>query len=269
VLRKDNFPRQIISDVILSHRHHDHHKGLPSVLNLLRRLWGEFSPSSHGNYLPPRVHKYALPGDSSDESLAATLAALKPGTFVENRTRSPPSPLHDLRDLQIIHGNGASLNIYHTPGHTDDSVCVYLPQDEAIFTADTVLGQGTAVFENLALYIKSLQRLLSSENGIIAGTLYPGHGPVVDEGRKTIEMYIRHRLEREEQIVSLLRRPPPKDYIAWRIMDIVPILYKDYPETLWPAAAHGVRLHLDKLEGEGRVNMVEMGSEEGWQLLDK
>ena len=50
-----------ISDIILTHRHHDHTEGLPSVLALLRKLWDTQQPPPATAYRPPRIHKIPLP----------------------------------------------------------------------------------------------------------------------------------------------------------------------------------------------------------------
>lgn len=65
--------------------------------------------------------------------------------------------------------------IYHTPGHTLDHIVISLEEDRALFSADSVLGEGTTVFENLAEYLKSLQLILDLKPTVI----FPGHGSVV------------------------------------------------------------------------------------------
>ena len=154
----------------------------------------------------------------------------------------------------------------HCPGHTADSICLYSPADHTLYSADTVLGQGTAVFEDLASYITSLRKLLTlgSDQGREFAQLYPGHGPVITRVHEQIEMYIRHRLEREEQIVQVLR-----DKGAATVMALVAVIYAAYPTSLWTAAAHGVVLHLNKLEGEGRAKCIGgNGHESEWQLTE-
>lgn len=120
------------------------------------------------------------------------------------------------------------LEVVHTPGHTSDSVCLVLrapllreggarqhATPLGVFTADTVLGHGTAVFASLASYLSSLSRLVAvlesratvspaPEPNLVP--LLPGHGDVVKDGVAKIREYRAHRLERERQVVEALRK---------------------------------------------------------------
>ena len=109
-------------------------------------------------------------------------------------------------------------------------------------------------------------------------TLYPGHGDILANGRETIATYIKHRMEREAQIVDVLRLPVPVELQSsdsdfkldgqqklWTIWNVVRYIYKSYPENLWLPATRSVHLHLKKLEGEGIVRCVG-GGREGYDV---
>lgn len=66
--------------------------------------------------------------------------------------------------------------IHHTPGHTSDHVVIMLEEENSLFSADTVLGEGSSVFEDLNDYLKSLQLILN----LNPTTIYPGHGSVIN-----------------------------------------------------------------------------------------
>jgi ribonuclease/clavin/mitogillin len=126
------------------------------------------------------------------------------------------------------------------------------------------LGQGTSVFEDLGSYLRSLQKcwkILDAASPNEERLLYPAHGPTIDAGKRALRDYLSHRLEREHQILELLSTPSedsnpatptmPQEKVqhaaGWTIKSIVSKLYSNYPEHLYPAAARGIFLHLQKL----------------------
>lgn len=98
----------------------------------------------------------------------------------------------------------------------------------------------------------------------VSGRAYPGHGPVIDNATTKITEYIKHRQQREDEVLRVLRygesdeeavagRSTPDRVRDWTPMDIVKVIYRDVPESLHVAASRGVTQVLSKLEQEGRV----------------
>ncbi len=184
-----------------------------------------------------------------------------------------------IEDGQTFHTDGFAVKALHCPGHTKDHMAFIVTEssDEkergAIFTGDNVLGHGTAVFEDLATYLQSLQ--VMSENVQSGVRAYPAHGSIISDGKAKIEEYIAHRRQRENEALQVLRsgtvgEPAAETEVAkpteWSSMDIVKVIYKDYPENLHAPAEMGLIQVLKKLEGEGRVSGGEGGT---WRLSGK
>ncbi|KAL1602614.1 hypothetical protein SLS60_006030 [Paraconiothyrium brasiliense] len=182
------------------------------------------------------------------------LLAHSPSTAVYKR--DPQPGWEDIKDGQTFTTEGTTLRAYFSPGHTTDHMAFVLEEENAMFTADNVLGHGTAVFEDLATYMKSLDGMATQ----FTGRAYPGHGPVISDGPAKVREYIAHRKQREKQVLDVLGEERKG---GWTAMDIVKVIYKEYPENLWAPAEKGVLQILSKLEGEGKV--VKEGN--SWKLV--
>ena len=146
-----------------------------------------------------------------------------------------------LVDGEVIDAAGLRITVMATPGHTADSVSFLL--DDAVLTADTVLGRGTTVIGqedgSLAHYLESLQRL----RGLGRRTVLPGHGPDLDDLEAVSDMYLVHRQERLEQVRAALR-VLGDDASARQVVEHV---YTDVDEKLWDVAEWSVQAQLDYL----------------------
>jgi glyoxylase-like metal-dependent hydrolase (beta-lactamase superfamily II) len=155
-------------------------------------------------------------------------------------------------DGHEIQAEGATVKLIHSPGHTDDHFAAFLVEENALFSGDCVLGEGSAVFENLRQLLSSLQMFVNLKPSVI----YPGHGPVVENPIAKVQQYIDHRLMREKQVLDAL----PEDASAGLTIEgIVRKMYTDTPEKLMRAAAGNVFHHLNKLQEEERVMSADNG----------
>ncbi|WP_006243871.1 MBL fold metallo-hydrolase [Mycolicibacterium tusciae] len=146
-----------------------------------------------------------------------------------------------LADGEVIDAAGLRITVMATPGHTVDSVSFLL--DDAVLTADTVLGRGTTVIDkedgNLREYLESLRRL----RGVGHRTVLPGHGPDLADLEAVSDMYLAHREERLDQVRAALRELGD-DATARQIVEHV---YTDVDEKLWDAAEWSVQAQVDYL----------------------
>ncbi|GFG54029.1 MBL fold metallo-hydrolase [Mycolicibacterium agri] len=146
-----------------------------------------------------------------------------------------------LSDGEVIDAAGLRITVMATPGHTADSLSFVL--DDAVLTADTVLGRGTTVIDKedgrLGEYLESLKRL----QGLGRRAVLPGHGPDLDDLEAVTAMYLAHREERLEQVREALR-VLGEDATARQIVEHV---YTDVDEKLWDFAEWSVQAQLDYL----------------------
>jgi len=177
------------------------------------------------------------------------IASLCPGATVFKR--DPTHNQNGISDGQEFAVEGATLTAVYTPGHTTDHTVFLLREEDAMFTGDNVLGQGTGVFENLEVYLASLEKMKT----LFTGRAYPGHGPVIEDGPERVSGYISHRKQREEQLLQTLRSPKPgtSEMRSWTPMELVEVIYQDVPKELHIPASGGVIQILEKLEKEQRV----------------
>ena len=146
-----------------------------------------------------------------------------------------------LTDGEVIDAAGLRITVMATPGHTADSLSFVV--DDAVLTADTVLGRGTTVIDNedgsLRDYLESLRRL----QGLGGRTVLPGHGPDLPDLSAVAAMYLAHREERLDQVRGALQ--VLGDEASAR--QVVEHVYTDVDQKLWDAAEKSVQAQLDYL----------------------
>jgi len=173
-----------------------------------------------------------------------------------------PEDTADLRDGQVVRGDGVTLMPLHTPGHASDHLCYFLEEERALFSGDLILNGSTSVIPDedgdLADYMASLRRV----QALRPQRIYPAHGAVIEDAAGKIQEYIDHRLERERQILGTLGGG------ARTIPEMVKIIYADVPEKLHVMAGKSVHSHLKKLLKDGRVSEEKIPSAPSrWTLL--
>ncbi len=181
-------------------------------------------------------HRHPDHTDGIDKLVELTNAPVRSAGsgFLRGRTA-------ELRDGEVIEAAGLRMTVLATPGHTADSLSFVL--DDAVLTADTVLGRGTTVIDSddgsLADYLESLHRL----RGLGQRIVLPGHGPELADLSAVAAEYLEHREQRLQQVRSALA-DLGGDASARQVVEHV---YTDVDEKLWDAAEKSVQAQLDYL----------------------
>ena len=134
----------------------------------------------------------------------------------------------------IIEGQDWSVECVFTPGHTSNHMCFQLREEKALFSGDHVMGWSTSVISppdgDMESYMDSLDLLLQRDDEIF----WPTHGTCIDAPKPFVAAFIAHRKEREAQILQSLGQG------LHNIEAMVPAMYKDIDDRLYPAAARSV-----------------------------
>jgi hydroxyacylglutathione hydrolase len=106
------------------------------------------------------------------------------------------NPKAILKEGQILKGEGFSLEVIETPGHSEGSLCFYCKEEKALFSGDTVFGDYS--LPALALPTSNPAKLLDSYEKLLKyeiKTFCPGHG-----GKFSKENYVRELISRLKKL---------------------------------------------------------------------
>lgn len=107
-----------------------------------------------------------------------------------------------MENMNVMDLGGWFLKIFHTPGHTSGSLCVYEPRKKLLISGDTVFARGT--ISNISSsgsygeYINSLARL----NTMKIDLLLPGHGKISSSVEEDIDKAIRNATRKHEKFLD-------------------------------------------------------------------
>ena len=212
---------ETISHILITHTHMDHSPGC--------RLLQAHTDAKSYAYGPHGAGK------------------LEQGVPVEEGGDMEFEPDELLRDGDVLTGGDWSVECVYTPGHTSNHMCYQLRESKALFTGDHVMGWSTSIISppdgDMGAYIASLDRLLERDDAVY----WPTHGPCIDDPKPHVQAFIEHRLARERQIIDCIEQG------VHRIEDMVPMMYTELPEFMYPAAARSVLASIEHLVGNGAL----------------
>ncbi len=160
------------------------------------------------------------------------------------------SPDRLLADGDRLDSGDFAIEAVYTPGHASNHLCFELLGSGLLFSGDHVMSASTVVIPppdgDMALYMESLEKVRARPLRTIA----PGHGALIPDPAAVLDGYLRHRREREEQVLAGLAAAASGGVTAEQLVEAI---YVDVPKVLHPAARSSVWAHLRKLAGEGRA----------------
>jgi len=227
--------------IVLTHHHFDHTSGAAQ----LRTATGAQVTLHEGE------EKFLREWDSEapqDIEIPEEAKELREKVEAFRRQAADANPDILVRDGDTFSVGSLELRVVHTPGHTLGSVCIYLPQEKALFTGDTALGLGTVAispppYGDMALYLQSLARLQTLDCAV----MLPGHGQAVHDVPAKLQELIDHRHEREAQVLKLMAKGKRT------VKAMLDAIYPEFDRRVVPAAMRQIEAHLAKLESEGAV----------------
>lgn len=227
---------ETVSHIVVTHTHHDHSPAAGPVQEATGAMTYAYGPHGSGQT-----------GDSP------TLEEGGDRDFI---------PDVEVRDGDVIEGGGWSLECVFTPGHTSNHMCYALPEENALFPGDHVMGWSTTVVSppdgDMGAYMASLQRLTERDEAVY----WPTHGHPVDNPRSYVRALIAHRRQRETQIAKCIERG------LNHIPEMVSSMYQGLDERLIPAARRSVLAHIIHMVDTGRlVSVGEISPDGEYQLV--
>ncbi len=154
-----------------------------------------------------------------------------------------------LTDQQQWHELGWPIQVIATPGHVENHLCFFCPDEGWLITGDHLIQGSTVVIipphGRLADYLASLEKLLP----LPVEAILPGHGKVMLNAETVIRGTIQHRLQREAKILERFTVGSTQT-----LMQLVEQVYDDVQPWLHPVARFSLLAHLIKLAADGRVS---------------
>jgi glyoxylase-like metal-dependent hydrolase (beta-lactamase superfamily II) len=177
-----------------------------------------------------------------------------PGDGRQDVSFKPDVVPQDGEHLQL---GDTTLTAIRTPGHASNCVCYLLGDERLLFTGDHVLEGVSPVIlapdGDMGAYLRSIDKLGAYDFERIA----PGHGGVMDRGKRVLDVLRAHRLSRESKILRSLA-----GLGATSLERLTPVVYDDVAADRHAWAKLTLEAHLIKLVREGRVAL----DESGWRV---
>jgi glyoxylase-like metal-dependent hydrolase (beta-lactamase superfamily II) len=191
--------------------------------------------------------------------------AMRVARTVGRRWMRAPEPSRRVDDAEILTFAGREWVAVHTPGHTEDHLCLYSPADGIVLSGDHVLPTITphisgmsAGHDPLREFFGSLDRVASLEGATLA---LPAHGhPFTDVAGRCEAIRVHH----EERLQVL--RDAARAVGEASVEELSKHLFK--PRSWGPMAESETFAHLEHLRLTGEMVRRRVDDHLHFQLVD-
>jgi hydroxyacylglutathione hydrolase len=162
-----------ITQIILTHEHYDHVGGVEKIKRIT------------GNNAKIIAHPKAAEKIEKGESIFASLIGGEmPKVSVDL----------NINDNDTIEIGDYDFKIYHTPGHTQGSICLYNKKEKILFTGDTVFAYGSFGRTDLpGGSIKDLKESIERLSDLEVYDIYPGHENFIQkDGKRHLKLSLEN-----------------------------------------------------------------------------
>jgi glyoxylase-like metal-dependent hydrolase (beta-lactamase superfamily II) len=250
---------QQIARIVISHSHPDHYGMAPRLhaLSGCEILIGRHDrPKLGDSSMLVATGKLLLRAGMPMEELVAM--GHRERGLGELRPEVPVSGVLDGGERLAFDGFG--LNVLHLPGHTAGHICLWDAASGVLFSGDTLLldispnpllepdpQDPSERRRSLIEYIASLDLL----SGMPLTTVFPGHGPPIEDPKGLIEGMRAHHRERTERLAEML---DGAGKTGWQLANELFPQLEGFDNFL---AVSEVVAHVDLLIEDGRAEQVE------------
>jgi len=180
-MEKLNLNYENITKVYLTHSHVDHVLGLYKLIQLMKNN-------------PPEIFAYGTAArileEGNETKILPVVLGITARRFGIEITPLMVNDLSQVKEVEI--SSEFSFQIFHTPGHSQGSICYYEPEKKILIPGDLIFKGGS--FGRYDFPGGSLQTLVNSiqfVNNLDVIYLLPGHMGISENGNKNIKLSYR------------------------------------------------------------------------------
>lgn len=138
-------------------------------------------------------------------------------------TAEPVADVQALVEGDEVRMGGASWQVLSTPGHAASSIVLYQPDDRLLIAGDILIGNAGAsvtLHETVrpGRWFHQILDSLAKLGELPVERVYPGHGPLIQDGTQVIRQRRSRALQRYDDVRGIVREEPRH---AWGLSTLI------------------------------------------------